>query len=458
MTDQNHVCEQAGIVQQFGLELESPICDACGWKRTLANPQMAPRHMHSDAFYGMVGALSIGLQPYAAFDVTAVHVSLVTMLGNLLGYDAHLNESAKVLHPNLMTALVMPTATGKGSSHALARWAMSKIAPAFDKQVLTSVGSAEGLLRVIGTEITTSDPKTRETKTEFTGVTNTSALYVEEELTALLIRCQQQPVMSRFFTEAFDSGTLMSVVKAETLTCREPHLSCLGHLVPDDFADYALQRDLVTGGWLNRWDVHLCKAVSTEQPMTAPDEIDGLEDLALGIKAGLDRYFENGDTKFTLSDEAEEIRRETSAWVRDAYRVGAMQHLSVRFQTRMLKTAMIFSACDGQTLITDRHMVAARAYQAHALRSVAAFAQGAFFDARDELLLRWREADYADLSMTDLGDLFSRNMTATKRQRLVQQLERDQICTVTREKSGGGRPKTILSINEEALTGPVNDW
>ena len=448
--------EQASSVAEMGLELVEPLNDAEGWRRVIGSIP-GPRPMDPAAYYGMVGAYSIALQPICAYDVVAVHAQNMAFLGNIIG-RVGLGNGAATIFPNVMSIVCTGTAMGKGSSLAHSMLFASKIDEHHDRRILTSVGSPEGLIRVAATEITTTDPKTRETRTEFTGVTEERVMVVHEEWSEELKRCLQQPTFGSFYCQAADGVTLMSVVKAETLR-GTPHVSKIGHCTPDQMQTLALTSENITGGYLNRHDIFLVKPVSLEQPMDSPDSIPGLFDLAEGVKGGLERFKDLGESRFFLSDEAEIIRSDTQRFIRETYTFGALQHLSVRFVSKMLKASMVFAASDGTNRISEHHLLAARAYQAYAFRSVSAFltSGSVFFDSRDTLLSKWAEQDWVDLSLSDVGDLFNRNQSAYLRDSAINALERDGLLTKTKHKTGG-RPTTMLSINRDLLHGAQMEW
>jgi len=173
------------------------------------------------------------------------------------------------------------------------------------------------------------------------------------------------------------------------------------------------------------------------------------------LRDGLER-FKAGPQRFRITGDADKIRRETVAWVRQNTQPGAMQFMSVRYQTLMLKAAMVYAAADGTNVIGADHIRAARAVVAYSQRSIRAFYGAVFFDDRDDFMTLWRDTGYADVSLTDITNMFSRNMNATKRDGMLKRLIRDGLIEINNVPSGKGRPSRVVSLTATDTT--TNDW
>lgn len=79
-----------------------------------------------------------------------------------------------------------------------------------------------------------------------------------------------------------------------------------------------------------------------------------------------------------------------------------------------------------------------------------------FFDDRDEFMTLWRDTGYADVSLTDITNMFSRNMNATKRDGMLKRLIRDGLIEVNNVPSGKGRPSRVVTRTATDTT--TNDW
>ena len=265
--------------------------------------------------------------------------------------------------------------------------------PAVVRALFTSMSSGEGLLKTICDPVWALDSR-GEPVLRDAGSDDKRVLLLEEEAGSIFIRVAQQEVMGKFLTTAWDSGRLMNVVKDSKMECATPHVSICGHITPDELTDRVTSSH-ITSGFINRWTMALIRPTAVDDSLVSPEDIVGLDDAILRIRDGLNRFRDSGEHQFVLSDEADKLRRETSVWVRENEEPGAMAHLSVRFQSQMLKLAMVYAAVDGTTVISADHLRAGRAVTAYSLRCARAFWGGVFLDdLTDDFMSLWRGIGY----------------------------------------------------------------
>lgn len=201
----------------------------------------------------------------------------------------------------------------------------------------------------------------------------------------------------------------------------------------------------------------LIRPTAVDDSLIAPEDIVGLDDAILRIRDGLHQFADSGEQQFVLSDEADKLRRETSVWVRENEEPGAMAHLAVRFQSQTLKLAMVYAAVDGTHVISADHLRAARAVTAYSHRCARAFWGGVFLaDLTDDFMSLWRGIGYEAISLSYLSALFSRHLTAAKREHMLRRLVRDGVVETSQVK-GDGRPATFISLNPDYQPN-TNDW
>ena len=452
----DHVCAQPSIATTIGYQHDEPICDACAWQKVLADPERAPSSLRPEAFYGPVGEMCSLIAPNVPYDISAVLLQTLVACGSSLGPEPFLSEGAKRLHPNLFALIVGRTGGGKGMSLAHVEHAMKSIAPTFwATRPITSASSGEGLLKTICDPVWGLDSK-GEPVLRDAGSEDKRVLLIEEEAGSIFIRVAQQEVLGKFLTTAWDSGRLMNVVKDSKMECATPHVSIIGHITPDELTDRVTSSH-ITSGFINRWTMALIRPTAVDDSLVAPEDIVGLDDAILRIRDGLNEFRDSGVHQFVLSDEADKLRRETSVWVRENEEPGAMAHLAVRFQSQTLKLTMVYAAVDGTHVISADHLRAARAVTAYSHRCARAFWGGVFLDdLTDDFMSLWRGIGYEAISLSDLSALFSRHLTASKREHMLRRLLRDGVIETSQVK-GDGRPATFISLNPDYQPN-TNDW
>jgi len=118
---------------------------------------------------------------------------------------------------------------------------------------------------------------------------------------------------------------------------------------------------------------------------------------------------------------------------------------------------MVYAAVDGTHVISADHLRAARAVTAYSHRCARAFWGGVFLDdLTDDFMSLWRGIGYEAISLSDLSALFSRHLTAAKREHVLRRLVRDGVVETSQVK-GDGRPATFISLNPDYQPN-TNDW
>lgn len=65
----------------------------------------------------------------------------------------------------------------------------------------------------------------------------------------------------------------------------------------------------------------------------------------------------------------------------------------------------------------------------------------------------WKAIEFDELTLTDVSDMFSKNLAAVKRDAMLNQLQRDGILTVERGETGpngGRRPHLVRYVGQHA--------
>lgn len=454
------MAEQPAIAGVLGIAYERPVPDGEGWAEVFADPTLAPAPPAPEAFTGPLGALTRTIAPHVPWDPVAFHMQALTAMGSCLGYGPHVVDGANERRANLFLAVVGGTATGKGSSWAFADWLLTGVEETFAiDRVITAVGSGEGLLSKITDPVFSCSPK-GDTVLALPGSPDKRVLYVEEELGALFNKMVTQESVEKMITKAWDSGVLETTTKKESMRCIQPHVSIIGHITPDELYD-RLDKRLLDNGFSNRWLYVLIKKTAVVVRPPAPGAIPGAADIAAQISDNLRRVQAGGIGAMAFTLAAEAAFAETHEAM-SSYRFnGAMGKQAARWAAQIYKLAVVYAAVDGRMEIDEGHLLAARAAWAYSHRSAAAFFAGMTGNQYvDQLLQMWRDADYADLTLTDIDEMFSKHMSAHKRAKMIERLQRDGLVTTgTAQSPNGGRPATVIRYaGHTDRRAPVTTW
>ena len=437
--------QQPAIADVLGITYPRPVPDATGWADVFADPSLAPAPPSADMFAGPLGDLTRAIAPHVPWDPIAFHCQALAALGSYLGYDPHVVDGANARRPNLFLAVVGGTASGKGSSWAFVDWLLGRIDPGWRaERVITAVGSGEGLLSKITDPVFTINPRGDEVLA-IPGSPDKRVLYVEEELGALFNKMVVQESVEKTITKAWDSGALETTTKKESMRCATPHVSIVGHITPDELYD-RLDKRLMDNGFSNRWLYVLIKRTAVVARPPAPEAIDGVAELADRVAGAVRTASEAMAGQVDFTPAAADMFAATHEVMSRDRLTGAMGKQAARWAPQLFKLALIYAAVGGATRIDVEHLAAARATWAYAHRSAAAFFTGMTGNEHaDRLLAMWRDADFADLTLTDIDEMFSKHMSAHKRAKMLDRLARDGLITrATVQSAGGGRPATVI--------------
>lgn len=438
---------QPAIADVLGITYEHPIDDETGWQRVFNDTAQAPDPPSRETFAGPLGLLTTAIAPHVPWDPIAFHAQALATLGNYLGYQPFIAEGAILRRPNLFLALIGGTGSGKGSSLRWVNWMMNIIDDAYvANRTITAVGSGQGLLAKITDPVYTADKNGKQVPT-ILGSDDKRVLYLEEELEALFNKMSTREEVEKMITKAWDSGIMETTTKHESMRCTTPHVSIIGHITGDELYE-RLDRRLVDNGYSNRWLYVLIKSTQTMALEAQPHEVGGIAELARRIGKNVHQVMADpGAAEFILSPDADEAFRETASYMYERSTTGAMAKQTVRWRSQMFKMAVIHAALDGTATIAAEHFLAARAMWAYSARSTHSFLGGLTGNGNvDKFLAFWSTLDYDDLTLSDVSDMFSKNLPAVKRDVMLNQLMRDGILRVDRGDPGpnGGRPRRVV--------------
>ena len=437
--------DQPAIARVLGIHYDRPVPDAVGWADVLADASLAPAPPSAEAFTGPLGELTRAIAPHVPWDPVAFHTQALVALGNYLGYVPHVADGASCRRANMFLAVIGGTASGKGSSWAFVDWLLSRLdLPWRTDRIITAVGSGEGLLSKITDPVFTLNPRGEEV-VAIEGSPDKRVLYVEEELGALFNKMVTQESVEKMITKAWDSGALETATKKESMRCARPHVSIIGHITPDELFD-RLDKRLLDNGFSNRWLYMLIKRTAVVPRPRAPQELPQVVAAAERVVAAVRDAAENFTGEVALTAEAAALFDETYEVLSSQRLTGAVGKQSARWAPQMFKLALVFAALSGEGRISVDDLAAARAMWAYAHRSASAFLSGMTGNEyADRLLAMWRETDFADLTLTDIDDMFSKHMSAHKRAKMLERLARDGLITrASVSSSRGGRPATVI--------------
>ncbi len=440
--------DQPEIAKVLGISYAEPVSDAQAWSRMFGDPTMAPAAPTAETFQGHLGAMTRLIAPHVPWDPMAFLGQTIVAVGNWLGYRFHIAEEATKRRANLYLAVVGGTGSGKGTSYRWTEWVMSALdEPYLRNRITTAVGSGEGLLAKITDPVYSTNAR-GDVVEVMAGSDDKRVLYLEEELGQLFMKMISQDSVEKMVTKAWDSAQLETTTKKESMVCATPHVSIIGHITPDELFT-RLDHRLIDNGFSNRWLYLLIKPTQVKFTSTAPEEVGGLEALRAELCDNLRRFQRSGNDDFVLTPAAEDVYLDTARWLYDHPHTGAMLKQDVRWRPLMWKLSIVFAAADGTNKVEAEHFLAARAF----------FGAKSGNELVDRFMFMWRQTGYEPLTLSDIADMFSKNLNAYRRNVMLDILKRDGIIRIEPGAATKGRPPTHVLYNaHERPEHPTTDW
>lgn len=399
------------------------------------------------AFYGIAGEIVRAVAPHTEADPVGCLLTLLAAAGNIIGRDAHWQVSGSRHALKLYPVLVGVTSQGrKGTAWSTVRAVLTEAVPAWvEKNTAKGLSSGEGLIFAVRDPIEkTSAVKEKgrvtryETSIEDQGVEDKRLFVVEEEFSSLLkVMAREGNTLSAVIRETWDDGNLRSLVKNNPTRATGAHITITGHITRDELLRY-LDSTEAANGFANRF---AWACVRRANILSRGGRLDHPHIIALADRLGeaLETACLIGELQ--LDESAYRIWDDIYAEMTDGG-MGLLGAITGRAAPMTLRIAGIYAALDGSAWIKAEHLTAALFLWDYCAASVRYIFGDALGDDVADTILRTLRATPDGLTTSEIGNLFSRNLSATRRDRaLATLLAARKITSETRET--GGRPAHI---------------
>ena len=417
----------------------------------IPSPSPWPSPPGEEAYLGLAGKVVQAIEPHTEADPMALLVQFLAFFGNAAGRGSYAAVSGRRHHPNLFAVLVGNTAKGrKGTSlhyiESLFRLADPRWS---DLSVTCGLSSGEGLINAVRDRKTKLNEEGEEVVVdEGAEDADKRILVIEEEFAQpLRMAGRDGNILSTVLRQAWDSGRLRTLTRANPLRATGAHISVIGHITRQELFR-CLTRTDQANGFANRF---LWLAVQRSKLLP-----DGGGEPALASLAGWLR------SALSLARQEQAIQRTEAAtdlW-REIYpgltaeRPGIYGLVTSRAEAQILRLSLVYALLDECSQVDEQHIRAAMAVWDYCERSCCwVFGEGTGDDTADEILQALRGSPQG-LTLTQISGLFHRNRSTQAIGHALGTL-RDQGLAREEKRpnaSGHGRKVTVWSccvLNEE---------
>ncbi len=401
-----------------------------------ADPWPAP--LADAAYYGLAGEIVRAIEPQSEADPVAILVQLLVLVGNCIGRTPYFAVEADRHHTNLNVVTVGETSGGrKGVALNRARQPLALVDGAWEAQrVKGGLSSAEGLIWQVRDAIYKwekgkdgGDPVAVMTDP---GATDKRFVATETEFASVLRQFQRDGnTLSNLIRDAFDRGTLETLVKNNPAKATGAHISISGHITKDELLRYLDSTEAANG--LGNRIAWLCVRRSKELP-------DGGEAIDL---TPFTRWLDDALHTARTIGEMHRDEEARALWHREYGRLtegkpGLLGAMVARAAPIVLRLSMIYALLDGSAVIRAPHLEAALAIWAYAEASARWIFGDTLGDPVADEILRALRAAPSGLTRTEIySSLFGRNQSAARIGRGLASLVEKSLTRWEREETGG---------------------
>jgi len=388
------------------------------------------------------------ITPHSESSKMGLAFSFLTSLGNIIGRKIYHKVESDKHYSNLFMCLVGGTSTGrKGTS-----WGRVK---SFFKLVdsdWVSQNIKGGLYNGVGLIHSVRDEKKEYSKKEKvevivdTGVIDKRLLAVQTEfVTVLNLSKGDSNIISSVLRDAWDGGTLTTLIKNSRDIATNPHISIIGHITPTELNQSISKSDL-SNGFANRF-LWVFVEMTKELPFGGDLDDSELIPIAEKVKDIIKWVNSKNEIKMIWDEEAK------GAWI-ECYSDlvkdfdGVLGTVTSRAAPQVLRLTILFAIMDKNKIMSKKHLESALILWRYSLQSADyIFGNNMNGKIQNKILVEL-ENKKVSLTKTEIHKLFNNHIPKGDIDTSLSYLL--QIGKISKRKEQtNGKPKTIYYLNED---------
>ncbi|MCA8991371.1 MAG: bifunctional DNA primase/polymerase [Planctomycetaceae bacterium] len=351
--------------------------------------------LSEDAFQGIIGEIVKAIEPETEADPSAVLVTLLTAIGNAIGRNPYFSVGGGRHHPNLFSAIVGDTASGKGQSMAIVRHIMSQCAPDWMVNIAEGLSSGEGLIERVADD----EPEDGEI---IVHQPLKPLMIVEEEFARPITAMRRESnTLSPILRSAWDGSPLSVMTRGKSkLRASNAYVSITAHVTPEELN--RLMKDSVetSNGFANRF---LWVYSTSSKLLPHGGNIDVLKPFMHRLETAINDA--RKISKMIRSEGADSLWESVYADLKRS-RKGAYGRSTDRACPQVVRLSMIYALMDGTPTIEVHHLKAALAVWRYCDASARLLFDGNEVDPLEQKIIELLSAN-GPMSKTDIRQRLS---------------------------------------------------
>jgi hypothetical protein len=388
--------------------------------------------LNEAALYGLAGTVVRTVLPHSEAGAASLLLHFLVGYGNQIGRSAHYRVESTIHHCNLFFGCVGQTSKSrKGTSWNRIRELLDRIEPTWARERLQSgLSSGEGLIAAV------ADHEN--------AIPDRRLLVVQPELASTLkVMSREGNTLSPIIREAWDSGTLRTMVKRDPLHVHDAHISIIGHITTEELVRY-LNATEAANGFANRflWAISERSKCLPEGGSLPEAELD-----ALAQRLGTAIAFGRTVGVLQRDKAAKQLWAKVYPELSEGG-AGMLGAVTSRAEAQVLRLSMLYALLDCSEEIRVPHLEAAIAVWDYCYSSAKLIFGDALGDpGADKILTELRKVGDAGLTRSQISQLFGRHRDTAQISRALNILNGKDLA-IKDERETDGRSVEVWFAKE----------
>ena len=401
-----------------------------------------PQPMDAKAFHGLAGEIVRRIEPHTEADPAALLFQLLAGFGNVIGRDAYMVADGARHYLNLFGVLVGQSSKGrKGTSWNQIANLLERIdADWRSNRVTSGMSSGEGLIWNVRDPIAVTKPiKDRPDEYEEiitdSGIADKRLFVIEGEFAKTLkVMERETNTLSPVIRQAWESGSLKTLVKNSPAKATGAHISIVGHITRDELRRLLNQTE-TANGFANRFN---WLAVKRSKCLPEGGQIDSVnfDDVVMKLAATIEFARKAGELK--RSESGRELWRATYPELSEG-KPGMLGAVTARAEAQVLRFSALYALLDSSPLVQPAHHYAAMALWNYCEQSARwIFGTSTGDKNADKILFALQQADSVGMTKTEISEqVFNRNLSSDALGDALMLLHQSGVTSFTKEVTSG---------------------
>lgn len=433
---------------------------ACGQKNERQTSNLTvmpwPDPPASEAYHGLTGDVVRVIEPHTEADLVALLLQFLTAFGNMIGRAAHFKVEGDLHYTNLFAVLVGRTSRArKGTSWSRVRRPLMAADLAWvDSHIQSGLSSGEGLIWEVRDAIVKREPiKERGRITSHQevevdeGVADKRLLVYEAEFAVVLKSIERQGnILSAILRQAWETGTLRTMVKNSPARASDAHISIIGHITVEELIRY-LSTTEAASGFGNRF-LWAC----VKRSKLLPEGGGPVADAEVRTRLCEAVEFAKTVGELRRDEEAAQLWREKYQQL-SMDRPGLSGALSARGEAQVVRLACLYALLDKSKMVQVQHLRAALALWDYCERSVRFIFGDSLGDPMADEILYGLRGSPQGLTRDEIRQLVGKNTPSQRIGRALGVLVEYTLARSVKETTAGRPVERWFTVSGDGRKG-----